>query len=104
MMDLELFRDVVRQVAPLTELVCLHLMGDPLVHPEFEQMIDICDEYEANIFLVTNGVLLKPQRFDLLLHPRFYQINFSLHSFLIIFQTKIQSVICRKYLPSRSVR
>ena len=88
MMDLSLFRDVVRQVAPLAELVCLHLMGDPLVHPELTQMIDICDQYEANIFLVTNGVLLKPQRFASLLHPRFYQINFSLHSFFDNFPDK----------------
>ena len=81
MMDLELFESLIKQVAPLTELVCLHLMGDPLVHPKLAEMVEICDRYEANIFLVTNGVLMKPEKFDLLLHPRFYQINFSLHSF-----------------------
>jgi len=80
-MNLEMFRDVVKQVAPLTELLCFHLMGDPLVHPELAQMIEICDEYDVNIFLVSNGVLMKAERFDMLLHPRFYQINFSLHSF-----------------------
>lgn len=84
-MDITLFREVIQQVAPLTELVCLHLMGDPLVHPHFSDIIDICDEYEANIFLVTNGVLLRDDYraslFDTLLHKRFYQINFSLHSF-----------------------
>ena len=79
--DLELFREIISQVAPLTELVCLHLMGDPLVHPKLEQIINICDDYNVNIFLVTNGVLLKPGKFNTLLHPRFYQINFSLHSF-----------------------
>jgi len=60
-MDLDLFRQVVEQVAPLSELICFHLMGDPLVHPQLEQMIDICDQYQANIFLVTNGVLLRPE-------------------------------------------
>ena len=81
MMDLELFREVVRQVAPLTELICFHLMGEPLVHPDLPLMLDICEEYQANIFLVTNGVLMRPDKFELLLHPRFYQINFSLHSY-----------------------
>ncbi len=80
-MSLELFEDIVQQVAPMTELVCLHLMGDPLVHPHFEEIVSICDKYDANIFLVTNGVLMRPDKFDMLLHPRFYQINFSLHSF-----------------------
>lgn len=92
MMDLDLFRQVIEQVAPLTELVCLHLMGDPLVHPHFADIIDICDEHNANIFLVTNGVLMRDDKrenlFDTLLHPRFYQINFSLHSFFDNFPDK----------------
>jgi len=88
MMDIDLFRDIVRQVAPLTELVCFHLMGDPLVHPQLEQMIDICEEHDANIFLVTNGVLMRPEKYQLMLHRRFYQINFSLHSFFDNFPNK----------------
>ena len=63
-----MFRSIVEQVAPLTDLVCFHLMGDPLVHPQLAEMIGICDEYEANIFLVTNGVLLRPEKYALLLH------------------------------------
>lgn len=92
MMSLELFREVIKQVAPLTELVCLHLMGDPLVHPQFDEIVEICDEYGVNIFLVTNGVLmrddLRGNMFDLLLHQRFHQINFSLHSFFDNFPDK----------------
>ncbi len=79
--DLSLFEKTIAQVAPLTELVCLHLMGEPLVHPKLEKIIDICDQYDVNIFLVSNGVLLNPEKYSTLLHPRFYQINFSLHSF-----------------------
>jgi len=88
MMDLDLFTKIVEQVAPLTELVCLHLMGDPLVHPKLAEMVEICDQHNANIFLVTNGVLVRPDKFNLLLHPRFYQINFSLHSFFDNFPDK----------------
>ncbi len=88
MMDLDLFTKIVEQVAPLTELVCLHLMGDPLVHPKLAEMVEICDQHNANIFLVTNGVLVRLDKFNLLLHPRFYQINFSLHSFFDNFPDK----------------
>ena len=88
MMDLDLFRSVVEQVAPLTELVCFHLMGDPLVHPQFKEMVEICNDNQVNVFLVTNGVLVRPEKFDLLLHPNFYQINFSLHSFFDNFPGK----------------
>jgi MoaA/NifB/PqqE/SkfB family radical SAM enzyme len=80
-MDLDLFRRIIQQVAPLTELVCFHLMGDPLVHPKLPEMIAICAEYNAKIFLVTNGVLLREKQSEWLLHPAFHQVNFSLHSF-----------------------
>ena len=80
-MDLGLFRRIVEQVAPLTEQVCFHLMGDPLVHPEFAQFVDICHENQVRIFLVTNGVLMRDKQAQLLLHPSFRQVNFSLHSF-----------------------
>ncbi len=81
LIDVDLFREIVRQVAPLTEQVAFHLMGDPLVHPKLEQLVEICHEYESKIFFVTNGVLLKEKQTALLLHPAFRQVNFSLHSF-----------------------
>ncbi len=81
LMALPLFRRIIGQVAPLTEQVCFHLMGDPLVHPDLESMLDICLEHKVPVFLVSNGVLLNEKRFSLLLHPALRQVNFSLHSF-----------------------
>lgn len=81
LMDLELFESVIKQVAPMTEQVAFHLMGDPLLHPHLKEMIEICRLHGARIFFVTNGVLLKAEKAALLLDPAFRQINFSLHSF-----------------------
>ena len=80
-MPLELFEKIIQQVAPLTELVCFHLMGDPLVHPQLIELVEICQKYQTKIFLVTNGVLLKESNYSLLMSSTFYQVNFSLHSF-----------------------
>jgi len=80
-MSVDLFRHIIAQVAPLTELVCLHLMGDPLVHPKLSQLVDICEEFQTKIFFVTNGVLLRDDKMDLLLRSPFQQVNFSLHSY-----------------------
>ncbi len=88
LMDLDLFESVIQQVAPLTELVCFHLMGDPLVHPKLTEMVNICEKYQTKIFFVTNGVLLKESHSELLLNPVFYQVNFSLHSFFDNFKNK----------------
>lgn len=81
MMSLEIFRSVIEQVAPLTDQVTLHLMGDPLVHPRLAEFINICKEHEVPVFFVTNGVLLNEQKEELLLDKTIRQINFSLHSF-----------------------
>lgn len=80
-MSLDLFRRIIEQVGPLTEQVTFHLMGDPLVHPKLEELVEICHAHSVKIFLVTNGVLLREKQTELLLHPSFRQVNFSLHSF-----------------------
>jgi radical SAM protein with 4Fe4S-binding SPASM domain len=81
MMDPDLFAEIVAEVAPLTDQICLHLMGDPLVHPQLDLFIEACAKYSAPIFVVTNGVLLREKQAELLLHPIVRQVNFSLHSF-----------------------
>lgn len=81
LMDISLFRKAIEQVAPLTEQVCFHLMGDPLVHPQLSEFVEICSEHKVPIFLVTNGVLLREKQSELLLNRAFRQICFSLHSF-----------------------
>jgi radical SAM protein with 4Fe4S-binding SPASM domain len=87
-MSVDLFRQVLGEVAPFTKLVALHLMGDPLVHPELGQMIELCQERGVRVFLVTNGILLREQQVEWLLHPAIRQVNFSLHSFRDNFPTR----------------
>jgi radical SAM protein with 4Fe4S-binding SPASM domain len=81
LMEPDFFREVLRQVAPLAEQVALHLMGDPLVHPRLGELVKICEQEGARVFLVTNGTLLREETGSLLLRPPFRQVNFSLHSF-----------------------
>lgn len=81
LMPLPLFRTIIEQISPLTEQVALHLMGDPLVHPELARFVDVCEEFELPIFLVTNGVLLREKHVEILLRKGLRQVNFSLHSF-----------------------
>ncbi len=80
-MDEALFRRIIEQLAPLTDQVAFHLMGDPLVNPKLATFVAICQEHHVKINLVTNGVLLRDKTADLLLNPAFRQVNFSLHSY-----------------------
>ena len=80
-MEPALFKKAVMAVAPLTEEVCFHLMGEPLLHPDFDAYVNFCDTLGVRVNLTTNGLLLKPERLKALLSPTLKQINFSLQSF-----------------------
>jgi radical SAM protein with 4Fe4S-binding SPASM domain len=76
------FRKILKQVLPYTDEVCLHLMGEPLAHPEFKEILEICNEEKAVIHLTTNGTFLQKFGFETFFRATsLRQINFSLHSF-----------------------
>jgi radical SAM protein with 4Fe4S-binding SPASM domain len=80
-MEPDLFKKVVMAVSPLTEEICFHLMGEPLLHPEFDAYVNFCDTLGVRVNLTTNGILLNPERMKVLMNPALKQINFSLQSF-----------------------
>ncbi len=90
------FRHIIAQVAPLTEQVCFHLMGDPLVHPHLADLVTMCAAHQAKIVLVTNGVLLRERHQEILLNNTVRQVNFSLHSFPDNFGDQDPSVYLRR--------
>lgn len=76
------FRKILKDVLPYTEQICLHLMGEPLAHPEFPEILKICEEEGAVIHLTTNGTYLSKYGFELFLNSKaIRQINFSIHSY-----------------------
>ncbi len=82
------FAALAPQLVGLVDEVCLHLMGEPLNHPELAAIIGICADLNLPINLTTNGVLLTGARRELLLSPIVRQINVSVHSFEANFPTR----------------
>lgn len=80
-MDVAEFEAVLQQVAPLTEIVCLHLLGEPLAHPRFSAILDACERYHTQIDLTTNGILIRRHQERILNSHNIRQINFSLQAF-----------------------
>ncbi len=76
------FRKILREVLPYTEQICLHLMGEPLAHPDFAEILKICDEEKAVVQLTTNGTFLNKFGYETFFQSTsLRQINFSIHSF-----------------------
>lgn len=80
-MTVERFSQAVREVAPFTKEVVLHLLGEPLGHPEFGGILQAAHEVGVPVNVVTNGLLLTGPRSQEALGVAVRQISISLHSF-----------------------
>lgn len=72
------FERIASKLRPLTDYIYLHLMGEPLLHPQLSEIIEICRKLDFKVTVTTNGVLL-PQKAELL--NGIYKTVVSLHSF-----------------------
>lgn len=78
-MSAEEFRHILDEVSGLTRYIYLHVQGEPLLHPEFDEFMNIAAEYGMQVQLVTNALLLK-EHMDLPGSPALRKISFSLQS------------------------
>jgi len=76
----EEFRILARRLRPHTGFLYLHVMGEPLLHPQLGELLEIGAAEGFRLCLTTNGTLLE-QRHDLLLSaPALHKLSVSLHS------------------------
>jgi radical SAM protein with 4Fe4S-binding SPASM domain len=54
-------------------------MGEPLLHPEFPELLKICETLQFQVNIATNGVLIKKHADALMDSKALRQINFSIH-------------------------
>lgn len=77
-MPVEHFRQICSKIRPYTNYIYLHVLGEPLLHPHFDDILSVAEEAGLNINLTTNAALLARKE-AILQKYRLRQINFSLH-------------------------
>ncbi len=60
--------------------VYLHVMGEPLLHPQLETLLALAAERGMRVCITTNGTLLAQRADTLLRAPALYKLSVSLHS------------------------
>ena len=75
------FRVLASKLRPYTQYIYLHLMGEPLLHPQLPEILDICGELDFRVIITTNGTLLNDRAQLLLCASAVHKINISLQSF-----------------------
>lgn len=79
-MPVELFRSAAEQTGRISEVVSLHVLGEPLTHPDFPEILSICSALGLKINLVTNGTLLWKTPAAVFKEKCLSQISVSLHA------------------------
>lgn len=79
-MTIEEFKCGIKKIKDYTDTIYLHVKGEPLVHPNLIEFLNVAEEYNIKVNLTTNGTLF-PNLVDKLKECKsLKKINFSLHS------------------------
>ena len=70
------FKIVLDKIKGYTKYIYLHVMGEPLLHPDVNKLIDIASN-NYNVCITTNGYLIDKIKDN----KNIYQLNISLHSY-----------------------
>lgn len=87
-MSVENFKKAFDEIHPYADEICLHVMGEPLAHPQFKEILEVVKNSQGKVNLTTNGLLIKKYHEEILLNHNIRQINFSLQAFMDNFPDK----------------
>lgn len=74
------FEHILQEVQPYTRYIYLHILGEPLIHPELDSLLTLTDRYNMHVHITTNGTLLK-SNVSLLKKHSIRKVSISVHSF-----------------------
>lgn len=79
-MTVKEFRAVAAQVKPLAAGVFLHVLGEPMLHPEFPAILSAASGMGLKVTMVTNGTLIDRFGPDIFREPCLAQVSPSLQA------------------------
>ncbi len=76
----EFFEAAAAQAGELASVIFLHVLGEPLMHPRFPEILGASSRLGLKVNLVTNGVLLDKFGPDIFYEKCLGQVSVSLHA------------------------
>lgn len=71
--------DYLNQIKPFCNYIYLHILGEPTLHSNFNEILDLLDKKAFSLQLVTNGTLLHKYP-NILTHKCLRKLSISIHS------------------------
>ena len=72
------FETILNKINDYTDYLYLHVKGEPLMHPDLDDILKLCNKYNKKVNITTNGTLLSKR--DILIKNKVRQVNISLHN------------------------
>lgn len=94
-MPLPLFKDIIRQISDYTNLISLHVLGDPLYIEKLDEYIAAGLHYDVKFDIVSSGAFLQQRHFSTLTQKNIHQVSFSLDA---LFNHKHLNKSIQKYM------
>lgn len=79
-MDIAVFQQVLDKIKGHGQYVYLHIKGEPMMHPDFFEILKLCKAYGLKVNLTTNGTLIGKYAKELIASGALRQISISLQS------------------------
>lgn len=88
-----------------TDYLYFHLMGEPLLHPQLPEFIEIARQRDFRVIITTNGTLLG-EKGAVLLRGGVHKVNISLQSFEANEGSSLESYVdsCARFAAAASER
>lgn len=79
-MTKEEFENVILKIKDYTKHIYLHVKGEPLMHPDLDDILNIANRHNLNVNITTNGRMLS-NKLATINKNKIRQLNISLHSY-----------------------
>lgn len=77
----EEFKIAAQRLRAFADYLYFHLLGEPLLHPDLEEFLNISQELGFKVNITTNGTLLNNKAQVLLSSPALHKVSISLHCY-----------------------
>lgn len=79
-MAIEAFETILKSLKGHGAYIYLHVKGEPMLHPQFNDILSLCEAYEMKVNLTTNGTLIGKNNGTILASKALRQMSISLQS------------------------
>lgn len=105
--DIEKYKVIINKIKDYVEILYFHVLGEPTLHPKFNEIVDYAHRLGLKLGLTTNGVKINKINKEMLQNGSFEKINISLQCLINISDEKrklylenLKEFICLKNLYS----